>query len=325
MKIAINGFGRIGRSFYRIVHNTSELDVVAINDLTPKDNLEYLLKYDSVYGKFEGGLDGVKVLSEKDPSKLPWGDLGIDVVIESTGFFTDRESAFGHIEAGAKKVIISAVGENCDADIILGVNQDIYNPDKHHIIANGSCTTNCAAPTIKVLHDNFDVLRAQLITVHAVTSTQNIVDGAKPKKHRKGRAAYTSIIPTTTGAGIGTLKVIPELEGKLLASAFRVPVLCGSVLEIVAQVEKETNTEEVNSVFEKEADGRLKGILEVTHEELISYDVLGTTVSVIVDAALTEVINFEGLDGSMVKVVAWYDNEWAYSCRLADLCKLVVT
>lgn len=322
MKIAINGFGRIGRTFYRLAAEKTDLEVVAINDLSPLENLEYLLKYDSVYGRWDKDLAGVKCLSQEDPAKLPWKDLAVDVVIESTGHFTDYQGASKHRTAGAKKVIISAIGEG-DISIILGVNQDSYNPDQHHIISNGSCTTNCAAPVIKVLYDNLGIINAQLVTVHAVTATQSIVDSVNERKPRRGRAAFESIVPSSTGAGKGTLAVIPELEGRLSAFAFRVPILCGSVIELIVQTEKETTTKEVNNLFERQADNKLKGILEVTKDELVSADIVGTSASAIVDTSLTEVLTNEG--SSLVRMVAWYDNEWAYSCRLADLCQLIVT
>ena len=307
---------------------------MAINDLTNPDNLLYLLKYDTVYDRFEKPvkLSGsyltlygkkAKILAEKDPGKLPWEKMKIDIVVESTGFFTHRKDARKHIKAGANKVLISALSPDPDITIVLGVNHQSYDPSKHHIVANGSCTTNCAAPVAKILHDNFGILKIQMLTVHAVTSTQSLVDGPNRKNNRRGRAAFASIIPQPTGAATSVLQVIPELKGKLRASAFRVPVLCGSVLEVVAQVEKETSAEEVNKVFKRSASGKYRGIVGYSEDDLVSSDTVGTTYSAIIDAPLTEVINLEGPDENLVKVVAWYDNEWGYSCRLVDACRLV--
>jgi len=335
IKIAINGFGRIGRpTLKRILKNHPDLDIVAINDLTDPETLAHLLKYDSVYGTYEkevkGGKDfllvngkKVKVFSEPDPEKLPWKDLGVDVVIESTGRFTDREGASKHLKAGAKKVIISANSKDADVSLVLGVNHHQYDPLKHHLIANCSCTTNCAAPVIKVLHENFGVLKAQMLTVHAVTATQSLVDGPK-KDLRKGRAAFANIIPAETGADKAVVRVIPELEGRISGSAFRVPILCGSVLEVVAQVEKETTAEEINEAFKKEAEKELKGLLSVSEIYLVSSDIVGSSFSGIVDLSLTEVLDLPEIkDENLIKVVAWYDNEYAYGCRLAELAEYV--
>ena len=335
IKIAINGFGRIGRpTLKRILKNHPDLDIIAINDLTDPKNLAHLLKYDSVYGTYEkevkGGkdfllIDGkkIKVFSEPDPENLPWKDLGVDVVIESTGRFTDREGASKHLKAGAKKVIISANSKDADLSLVLGVNHHQYDPLKHHLIANCSCTTNCAAPVIKVLHENFGVLKAQMLTVHAVTATQSLVDGPK-KDLREGRAAFANIIPAETGAAKAVVRVIPGLEGRISGSAFRVPVLCGSVLEVVAQVEKETTAEKINEAFRKEAKRGLKGILSVSENYLVSSDIVGTSFSGIVDLSLTEVLDLPEIkDENLIKVVAWYDNEYAYGCRLAEFAEYV--
>jgi len=323
MKLAINGLGRIGRAALRIAVDRPEIEVVAVNDLADLETLKYLLKYDSVYGRFDKAdevLQAVQFFSEKDPEKLPWADLGIDVLIESTGFFTDKVGAMKHLAAGAKKVIISANSKDADLSVVMGVNHHLYDPAKHNVIANCSCTTNCAAPVIKILNDNFTIKKAYMTTVHAVTASQNLVDGPK-KVRREGRAAFASIIPADTGAAEAVVRVLPELEGRITGSAFRVPVLCGSVLEVVAQIAEETSSAEVNEIFKKAAAENFQGIVEVNEEGLVSTDIIGTTASAIVDLPLTEVINFPDVkDENMVKVVAWYDNEYAYACRLVDLC-----
>ncbi|MCG2686355.1 type I glyceraldehyde-3-phosphate dehydrogenase [Candidatus Parcubacteria bacterium] len=317
VSIAINGFGRIGRQFYKLAAASPDLEVVAVNDLTDRETLLHLLKYDSVYGKFDSPSKTPQFLSEKDPSQLPWKKLGVAVVVESTGRFTARGDAAGHLKAGAKKVIISANSKDADLSVVLGVNHEQYDSGKHEVLANCSCTTNCAAPVVKVLDDQFGVVRAQLTTVHAYTSTQNLVDGPQ-KDLRRARAAALSIIPTTTGAAKAVVQVLPQLKGKLDALAFRVPVACGSVIDLVAEVKKEVTVEEINRAFEKAAAGKLAGILEYSEEPLVSADIVGSTLSAIFDAPLTRVV-----DGSLVKIVAWYDNEWAYAARLVDLCKLV--
>ncbi len=318
-KIAINGFGRIGRQFYRIAAEDPALEMVAINDLGDRENLAYLLKYDSVYPPYTKGFSPqVKFLSEKEPAKLPWKDLGIDIVVEATGVFTDREGASAHLTAGAKKVLITAPAKDPDITVVLGVNHEAYDSAKHQLISMGSCTTNCAAPVAKVLHDNFKILKAQLTTVHAYTATQSLVDGPAKKDVRRGRAAAVNIVPSTTGAAQSVVEVLPDLEGKLDGLALRVPVVCGSITDLVAEVEKSVTVEEVNAAFTKEAAGRLKGILGVNSEGLVSSDVIGTTFSAIVDLPLTRVIG-----GNLVKVLAWYDNEWAYAQRLVDLAKIL--
>lgn len=331
LKIAINGFGRIGRQFFRIAASDSLLDIVAINDLGDPENMSYLLKYDSVYGTFDqevfvkdgflnGGRQKTQLLSQKDPEQLPWRDLGVDVVIESTGFFTNREGASKHLSAGAKKVLISAPAKEPDLTMVLGVNQEQYDPEKHHIVSNASCTTNCAAPVIKVVNDAFGIKKAWLSTAHAFTSTQALVDAPADKKDmRRGRSAPVNIVPSTTGAAKAVVEVIPELKGKLDGIALRVPVVCGSIVDLVAQVSQEVTAEEIVSAFQKAADGRLQGILSVNDEGLVSTDIIKTSYSAIVDAPFVRV-----LDGDLVKILAWYDNEWGYSCRLVDVCKMLV-
>lgn len=318
-RVAINGFGRIGRQFYRVAAEDPALEIVAINDLGDRENLAYLLKYDSVYPLYAKGFSPqVKFFSEKEPAKLPWRDLDIEVVVEATGVFTDREGSSAHLTAGAKKVLITAPAKNPDITIVLGVNHGAYDPANHALISMGSCTTNCAAPVAKVLHDNFKIVKAQLTTVHAYTATQSLVDGPAKKDVRRGRAAAVNIVPSTTGAAQSVVEVLPDLEGKLDGLALRVPVVCGSITDFVAEVEKETTVEEVNAVFTKEAGGKLKGILGVNEEGLVSSDVIGTTYSAIVDLPLTRVIG-----KNLVKVLAWYDNEWAYAQRLVDLAKML--
>jgi len=340
-KVAINGFGRIGRlALRRILENHPDLEVVAVNDLGDLETTAYLLKHDSVYGDMDKEISlrkGIKgaigalsinnksilVFNESDPLRLPWEELGIQVVIESSGRFTARKEAKKHLEAGAKKVIISANSKDVDLSVVLGVNEKDYDSKKHEIISNCSCTTNCASPVMKVLDKSFGVEKAQLTTIHAVTSSQSLVDGSKKDK-REGRAAFSNIIPAGTGASDAVIRVLPELKGKISGSAFRVPVLCGSVLEVVAQIKKETSVDEVNKVFEKAAQNELKGILEVSRENLVSSDIIGTSFSAIVDLPLTEVINLANVkDQNLVKVVAWYDNEWGYSCRLAELAEYI--
>ena len=340
-KVAINGFGRIGRlALRRILENHPDLEVVAVNDLGDLETTAYLLKHDSVYGDMDKEISlrkGIKgaigalsinnksilVFNESDPLRLPWEELGIQVVIESSGRFTARKEAKKHLEAGAKKVIISANSKDVDVSIVLGVNEKDYDSKKHEIISNCSCTTNCASPVMKVLDKSFGVEKAQLTTIHAVTSSQSLVDGSKKDK-REGRAAFSNIIPAGTGASDAVARVLPELEGKISGSALRVPVLCGSVLEVVAQIKKETSVDEVNKVFEKASQNELKGILEVSRENLVSSDIIGTSFSAIVDLPLTEVINLANVkDQNLIKVVAWYDNEWGYSCRLAELTEYI--
>ncbi|MFH1710830.1 MAG: type I glyceraldehyde-3-phosphate dehydrogenase [Nanoarchaeota archaeon] len=325
VKIAINGFGRIGRSFFKIALERG-MDIVAINDLTSQDVLAYLLKYDSVYGNYEKKVEAGKdflivngkkihIFSEKDPINLPWKKLNVDIVIESTGFFTDREGASKHLKAGAKKVLISAPAKNPDITIVPGVNQDKLKKE-HKIISMASCTTNCLAPVAKVLNDNFKIKKAFMTTAHAYTNDQEILD-VPHKKLRRGRAAAINIIPTSSGATTAVAEVIPELKGKMDGLALRVPVACGSIVDFVAEVEKKVSAEEVNKALKKAAEGNLKGILQYTEDELVSSDVVGNSNSSVVDGLSTQAI------GNLVKVLSWYDNEYGYSCKLADMIKLI--
>ncbi len=326
IRVAINGFGRIGRNVLRAVHKPgdSEIEIVALNDLTDNDMLGHLLKYDSVHGAFPGevtvhtvGLkvDGrtIEVFSERDPAKLPWSDLGVDIVVESTGFFRARDQAAKHLDAGAKKVIISAPGKNEDITIVLGVNHAKYDPAKHHVISNASCTTNCLAPVVKVLMEEFGFRRGLMNTVHAYTNDQALLDVPHSDK-RRARAAALSMIPTTTGAAKATALVIPEVEGKLDGMALRVPTPNVSVVDLVAELETDTTEEAVNEAFRQAASGSLAGILDLCDEPLVSVDFTGNPHSSIVDGLSTKII-----DGSLVKVLAWYDNEWGYSQRVVDL------
>lgn len=329
IKVGINGFGRIGRNFFRAAMGDSEIEIVAVNDLTTAKTLAHLLKYDSVHGPLKEKVEangenlivGTKrcsVLSQKDPAMLPWGDLGVEVVIESTGFFTDRESASKHLQAGAKKVIISAPAKEPDITVVLGVNEDQYSKAQHHIISNASCTTNCLAPVAKVLLENFGITKGFMTTCHAYTNDQRILD-LFHKDLRRARAAAISIIPTSTGAAKAIGLVIPELKGKMDGVALRVPIFDGSVVDLVVEVEREVSVEKVNEVMESAADsGRMKGILQYTEDPIVSIDVVGNSYSAVFDALSTMVI------GNMVKVLAWYDNEWGYSCRLVDLVKHIV-
>lgn len=325
VKVAINGFGRIGRAVFKIGWEDPEIEFVAINDLTSPENLAYLLKHDTVYRtwwkdvRVEGDslvVEGkkIKIYSQKDPALLPWKELDIDVVVESTGRFTDVNLAKKHLEAGAKKVLVSAPTKNGGKMIIRGVNENDYDREKDDIITIGSCTTNCAAPVMKVLLDNLGIEKAFLTTIHAYTSTQALVDGPN-KKFRRGRAAAYNIVPTTTGAAESVVKVLPQLKGKFDAVSVRVPVICGSIIDVVAKVEKETTREEVNSLFKNAAETYLKGILQYTEEELVSSDIIGSPYSSIFDSKMTRV------NGNLVKVMAWYDNEWGFSNRLVETIK----
>ncbi|MCW7076294.1 MAG: type I glyceraldehyde-3-phosphate dehydrogenase [Candidatus Syntropharchaeales archaeon] len=324
VKVAINGFGRIGRNVFRAAMGNSAIEIAAINDLTDPKTLAHLLKYDSVHGTLEpevkaeeDGLtvDGkfVKVLSERDPASLPWKEMGIDAVVESTGFFTAREGASKHLDAGAGKVIISAPAKNPDATIVIGVNDDIYDPEKHNIISLASCTTNCLAPVAKVLNDSFGIEKGLMTTVHSYTNDQQLLDFPH-KDLRRARAAAASIIPTTTGAAVAVTLVLPELTGKLDGMAMRVPVTNVSVVDFVARVGRSTTVEEVNAALKAAADGSMAGILDVCDLPLVSIDYLDNKHSSIVDSSLTNVI-----DGDLVKVISWYDNEWGYSCRVVDM------
>ena len=330
-KVGINGFGRIGRLAFRAMFNDPELEVVAVNDLGNKEQLAHLLKYDSVHGRAydsvvvtEDGffVDGVniKVLAEREPANLPWGELGVQVVVESTGFFTDGTKAAAHIEAGAKKVIISAPGKNVDATIVMGVNDKDYDPATMNIVSNASCTTNCLAPVAKVLVDSFGIKRGMMNTVHAYTNDQKILD-LPHKDYRRARAAAQSIIPTTTGAAKAVALVIPELAGKLDGFATRVPVPDGSMVDLTCQLERSVTKEEINAAMKAAAEGPMKGILEYTEDPIVSVDIIDNTNSSIFDSGLTMVL---GGEGDMVKVVSWYDNEWGYSNRVADLAKIML-
>ena len=329
-KIGINGFGRIGRLTFRTInqYQKDKLEVVAVNDLTDTETNAHLLKWDSTYGPYPGKVEAsedtiivdgkqVKVLSERDPGSIPWRDYGVDIVIESTGLFTDATKAAAHLQGGAKKVIISAPAKNEDATIVLGVNEGMYDPAKHKVISNASCTTNGIAPVVKVLQDNFGVNKGLMTTIHAYTNDQKILD-VFHKDLRRARAAAINIIPTTTGAATAVTIVIPELKGRLHGLAFRIPVATVSVIDFVADLEKEVTVEQVNQAFQTAAEGPLAGILEYCQEPLVSMDFKGNPASSIVDALSTMVIG-----GNMVKVLAWYDNEWGYSCRLADLAAYI--
>lgn len=328
IKIGINGFGRIGRLVFRAALDRSDIEVVAVNDLTDANMLAHLLKYDSVHGILneevtvtENGFKirgrEVKVTAERDPALIQWGDLGVDLVVESTGRFTKAEDARKHIEAGAKKVIISAPAKDEDITIVMGVNEEKYDPANHHIISNASCTTNCLAPVAKVLHETFGIRRGLMTTVHSYTNDQQILD-LPHKDYRRARAAGESIIPTTTGAARAVALVLPELKGKLNGFAMRVPTPNVSVVDLVADLEKETSVEEVNAVLKQAAEGHLRGIMDYNELPLVSRDYNGNPASSTVDGLSTMVI-----DGSMVKVVAWYDNEWGYSNRVVDLVQFI--
>ncbi len=331
--VAINGFGRIGRNYLRGALETpgffDRFEIVAVNDLTDAKTLAHLLKYDSVQGVLKNSvgavgnsivIDGkmkIPVLSEKDPSKYKWGELGAKIIIESTGLFTDREKCTAHFNAGAKKVVISAPGKNVDATIVLGVNEESYSPEKHNLLSMASCTTNCLAPVVKALGDAIGIEKGFMTTVHAYTNDQKILD-LPHKDLRRARAAALSTIPTSTGAAKAIYEVIPEMKGKLDGLALRVPVPTGSMNDLVFVSKRETTVEEVNSLLKKASEGRMKGYLEYSSEELVSSDIVGNPHSSIVDSLLTKV---QG--GNVVKVMAWYDNEWGYSCRLVDFTKLI--
>ncbi|PDM39152.1 MULTISPECIES: type I glyceraldehyde-3-phosphate dehydrogenase [unclassified Geobacillus] len=330
VKIGINGFGRIGRNVFRAALKNPNIEVVAVNDLTDANTLAHLLKYDSVHGKLDAevSVNGnnivvngkeIVVKAERDPAKLAWNELGVDIVVESTGRFTKREDAAKHLEAGAKKVIISAPAKNEDITIVMGVNQDKYDPANHHIISNASCTTNCLAPFAKVLHEKFGIVRGMMTTVHAYTNDQQILD-LPHKDLRRARAAAESIIPTTTGAAKAVALVLPELKGKLNGMAMRVPTPNVSVVDLVAELEKEVTVEEVNAALKEAAEGELKGILAYSEEPLVSRDYNGSTASSTIDALSTMV-----LEGKMVKVVSWYDNETGYSHRVVDLAEYIAS
>ncbi|WP_027357038.1 type I glyceraldehyde-3-phosphate dehydrogenase [Desulfofundulus thermocisternus] len=323
VRLGINGFGRIGRNVFRAALNHPEIEVVAVNDLTDAATLAHLLKYDSVHGICRGEVEAVddgfivngrkvKVFSEKDPGKLPWGELGVEIVVESTGRFTAREDAAKHLESGAKKVLISAPAKNEDITIVMGVNEDKYDPARHKVISCASCTTNCLAPVVKVLHNRFGIVRGLMTTVHSYTNDQQILD-LPHKDLRRARAAALSIIPTTTGAAKAVALVLPELKGKLNGMAMRVPTPNVSVVDLVAELSRPATKEEINNALKEAAQGELKGIMDYCEVPLVSRDFNGNPHSSIVDALSTMVI-----DGILVKVVAWYDNEWGYSNRVVD-------
>jgi glyceraldehyde 3-phosphate dehydrogenase (phosphorylating) len=328
VKVGINGFGRIGRNIMRAALGRDEFDIVAVNDLTSAATLAYLLKYDSVLGNLQAAVeadgntisvDGRKfeVLSVRDPVELPWKALGVDVVFESTGKFTKREDAAKHLAAGAKKVIVTAPAKGPDVTVVLGVNDGQYDPARHHIISNASCTTNCLAPVAKVLHEQFGIVKAWMTTIHSYTNDQNLLDFPH-KDLRRARAAALSMIPTTTGAASALGEVIPALKGKLDGFAMRVPTPNVSVVDLSVIVSKKTTGEEVNAAFKAAADGPLKGILEYVTAPLVSIDFRGNSHSSMLDSAYTKV-----MDGDFLKVLSWYDNEWGYSCRCVDLLGLI--
>ena len=328
IRVGINGFGRIGRNFFRaVLASGADIEVVAVNDLTDNATLAHLVKYDSILGRLPHevkatadeitvGGKTIKAYAEKDPANLPWGEVGADVVIESTGFFTDGTTAKAHLDGGAKKVIISAPAKNEDVTVVMGVNQDQYDPAKHSIISNASCTTNCLAPMAKVLQDTFGIKQGLMTTIHAYTQDQNLQD-APHKDLRRARAAALNIVPTSTGAAKAIGLVLPELKGKLDGYALRVPIPTGSATDLTVEVGRETTVDEVNAALKAAAEGPLRGILTYNEDPIVSADIVTDPASCIFDAPLTKVI------GNQVKVVGWYDNEWGYSNRLVDLVKLV--
>jgi len=329
IKVGINGFGRIGRNIMRAAMGDSGIDIVAVNDLTNAATLAHLLKYDSILGNLKADIsasgdkitvnkDEFQVLSIKDPAQLPWKSLGVDVVFESTGIFTNRDGAEKHLTAGAKKVVITAPAKGPDLTLVLGVNDDKYDAGKHHIISNASCTTNCLAPVAKVLHETFGIRKGWMTTVHSYTNDQQLLD-LPHKDLRRARAAALSIIPTTTGAALAVGEVLPEIKGRLDGIAMRVPTPNVSVVDLAVLVDKKTSKEEVNAAMKAAADGKLKGILEYTTEPLVSVDFRGNAHSSILDSAYTAV-----MDGDFVKVLSWYDNEWGYSSRCVDLLRYLV-
>ena len=329
IKVGINGFGRIGRNIMRAAMEDGSIDIVAVNDLTNAATLAHLLKYDSILGNLNAEIsakgdritvnrDEFQVLSEKDPAQLPWKSLGVDVVFESTGIFTNRDGAAKHLTAGAKKVVITAPAKGPDLSVVLGVNEDKYDAAKHHIISNASCTTNCLAPIAKVLHETFGIRKGWMTTVHSYTNDQQLLD-LPHKDLRRARAAALSIIPTTTGAAVAVGEVLPEIKGRLDGISMRVPTPNVSVVDLAVLVDKKTTKEEVNATFKGAADGKLKGILEYTEEPLVSIDFRGNPHSSIVDASYTSV-----MDSDFIKVLSWYDNEWGYSNRCVDLLQYLV-
>ena len=332
VRVGINGFGRIGRNFYRAVQaaneaGTADIEIVAANDLGDLPTMAHLLKYDSILGRYpaevtvvEGGMSiggrTLKVLAEREPGSLPWGELGVDVVVESTGFFTDATKARGHLDGGAKKVIISAPAKNEDVTVVMGVNHEDYDPAKHAIISNASCTTNCLGPMAKAIHDEFGIVSGLMTTIHAYTQDQNLQD-APHKDLRRARAAAVNLVPTSTGAAKAIGLVMPELKGKLDGFAVRVPIPTGSATDLTMVLGRETTAEELNAVVRKAAEGPMKGFLRYSTDPIVSSDIVTDPASCIFDAPLTKVL------GRQAKVVGWYDNEWGYSCRLVDLITLV--
>ncbi|MEO2168212.1 MAG: type I glyceraldehyde-3-phosphate dehydrogenase [bacterium] len=327
IRVGINGFGRIGRNVFRAALDQKEVEIVAVNDLTDAATLAYLLKYDSIHGRLENvshegdtlivGDKKIQVLSERDPSKLPWGDLKVDIAVESTGFFASKDKASAHIAAGAKKVIISAPAGGVDLTLVFGVNHADYNPAEHHVISNASCTTNCLAPFAKVLNDTFGIKRGLMTTIHSYTNDQKILDLPHPDL-RRARAAALSMIPTTTGAARAVSLVLPELAGKLDGMAIRVPTPNTSIVDLVCEFEKSATAEEVNAAVKAAADGPLKGILAYSEEPIVSIDINHTSYSSVFDAPLTKV-----MDNNFVKVLSWYDNEWGFSNRMVDVMKYI--
>ncbi|GHH17206.1 MULTISPECIES: type I glyceraldehyde-3-phosphate dehydrogenase [Streptomyces] len=329
IRVGINGFGRIGRNYFRaLLEQGADIEVVAVNDLGDTATTAHLLKYDTILGRLKQEVthtadtitvDGhtIKVLSERNPADIPWGELGVDIVIESTGIFTKKEDAAKHIAGGAKKVLISAPAKDEDITIVMGVNQDKYDPASHHVISNASCTTNCVAPMAKVLDENFGIVKGLMTTVHAYTNDQRILDFPH-KDLRRARAAAENIIPTTTGAAKATALVLPHLKGKLDGMAMRVPVPTGSVTDLVVELSREVTKEEVNAAFQKAAEGELKGLLDYTEDPIVSSDIVNAPASCTFDSSLTMV-----QEGKNVKVIGWYDNEWGYSNRLVDLTVFV--
>jgi glyceraldehyde 3-phosphate dehydrogenase len=315
MNIAINGFGRIGRTFYHA--NNNDLPVLVANDLGDVEQLKYLLKYDSVYGQHNVD-SNLTFLAEKDPSKLPWEKMGIELVVESTGFFTKKADANAHIKAGAKKVIISAPSEDADVTIVMGVNEEKYDRKEHNVISMGSCTTNCLAPIAYAINKEFVIEKGWMTTVHSYTADQNLVDGPHKKDPRRGRSAALNIVPTSTGAAKAISQVIPDLKGKMHGIALRVPTPTVSVVELICLVKHKTTKQEVNDILREYARGKMQGILSVNDEPLVSSDLRGSAYSSIVDSELTEVV-----DGNLIHLTAWYDNEMGYSNRLVDLCKYI--
>ncbi len=327
VRVGINGFGRIGRNVFRAVASRAkgDVEIVAVNDLTDAKTLAYLLAYDSVFGRYPGTVEHVgdaiivdgtpiRVLAERDPGNLAWGDMGVDVVVESTGFFTKRDDAAKHLAGGAKKVIISAPASDPDLTVVIGVNDDMYDPAVHHVISNASCTTNCLAPVAKVLDDTFGLKQGFMTTCHAYTNDQRILD-LPHSDLRRARAAALSIIPTSTGAARAIGEVLPHLKGKLDGMALRVPVPNGSVVDLVAQLDATPSVDEVNAAIKAAADGPMKGILGYSDDPIVSRDVIGDSHSSLFDAPLTMV------NGNQVKIISWYDNEWGYSCRVVDLAQ----